>query len=140
VWRPDITYVETDEVWQYVAPAAASAGLCPAHQLAAGCVVDGNDPTTVTARLLHYSNRGVQYFLQAKPERCGVVGSMSLRGNCYYNAAMKSFRSALRRDPVYRRHFAARGEARAAIFESFITSCGSTAPQAAYPLWALKLN
>ena len=42
---------------------------------------------------------------------------MSRRGNCYDNATMESFWSALKRELVYRRHFAMRGEARAAIFE-----------------------
>jgi putative transposase len=47
----------------------------------------------------------------------GVVGSMSRRGNCYDNAAMESFWSALKCELVYPRHFATRGEASAAIFE-----------------------
>jgi transposase InsO family protein len=42
---------------------------------------------------------------------------LSRKGNCYDNAAMESFWSALKRELVYQRRFATRGEARAAIFE-----------------------
>ena len=69
---------------------------------------------------MHHSDRGVQYASQLYRQNlqtAGVVSSMSRRGNCYDNAAMESFWSALKRELVYRRHFATRSEARAAIFE-----------------------
>ncbi len=42
---------------------------------------------------------------------------MSRKGNCYDNAAMESFWSSLKRDPVHRVRFAMRAQARAAVSE-----------------------
>ncbi len=42
---------------------------------------------------------------------------MSRRGNCYDNALMESFWSALKRERIHRFEFATRASARAAILE-----------------------
>ena len=42
---------------------------------------------------------------------------MSRKGNCYDNAAMEAFWSSLKNELVYRRRFATRVEARAALFD-----------------------
>ena len=70
--------------------------------------------------LVHHSDRGVQYASAAYRQRlaaAGVQPSMSRRGNCYDNAAMESFWSSLKREPVHRVRFVTRAEARAAVFE-----------------------
>ena len=72
------------------------------------------------AGLGHHSDRGVQYASQLYRQNlnaAGVISRLSRRGNGYDNAAMESFWSALKRELVYQRRFATRGEARAAIFE-----------------------
>ena len=129
VWQADITYVETDEGWLYVAGI-----LDRCTRRCVGWAMGDTLHTTLPLAawqmaltqhrpppgLVHHSDRGVQYASQvyrAELAQAGAVGSMSRRGNCYDNAAMESFWSALKRELVYRRHFATRTDARAAIFE-----------------------
>ena len=129
VWVADITCVDTDEGWLYVA------GVLDRHTRR--CVGWAMDDTLATslplaaldmalkhrqpaAGLVHHSDRGVQYASAAYRQRlaaAGVQPSMSRRGNCYDNAAMESFWSSLKREPVHRVRFATRAEARAAVFE-----------------------
>ena len=49
--------------------------------------------------------------------QAGVIPSMSRPGNCYDNAAMKSFWSSLKRELVHRCEFTTRAEAKVAVFE-----------------------
>ena len=42
---------------------------------------------------------------------------MSRKGNCYDNAAMESFWSTLKHELIFRKNFATRDEAKAAIFD-----------------------
>ena len=129
VWVADITYVDTDEGWLYVA------GVLDRHTRR--CVGWAMDDTLATslplaaldmaiqhrqpkAGLVHHSDRGVQYASAAYRQRlaaAGVQPSMSRKGNCYDNAAMESFWSSLKRELVHRCAFATRAEARAAVFE-----------------------
>ena len=129
VWVADITYVDTDEGWLYVA------GVLDRHTRR--CVGWAMDDTLATSLplaaldmalkhrrpavgLVHHSDRGVQYASAAYRQRlaaAGVQPSMSRRGNCYDNAAMESFWSSLKRELVHRVRFATRAEARAAVFE-----------------------
>ena len=129
VWVADITYVETQEGFLYVAGIldrcsrrcigwALGASLATTLPLAALAMA-------LTQRRpgdgwLHHSDQGVQYASRNYRQRlaqAGAVPSMSRRGNGYDNAAMESFWSSLKRELVYRRQFATRAEARAAIFE-----------------------
>ncbi len=129
VWVADITYVETQEGFLYVAGIldrcsrrcigwAMSTTLHTTLPLAAlDMALTQRRPT---GGLLHHSDQGVQYASRNYRQRlagAGAVPSMSRRGNCYDNAAMESFWSSLKRELVYRRQFATRSEARAAIFE-----------------------
>jgi transposase InsO family protein len=129
VWVADITYVDTDEGWLYVA------GVLDRHTRR--CVGWAMDDTLATslplaaldmalqhrrpaAGLVHHSDRGVQYASAAYRQRLAAAGaqpSMSRRGNCYDNAAMESFWSSLKRELVHRARYATRAEARAAVFE-----------------------
>jgi len=129
VWLADITYVDTDEGWLYVAGVldrctrrcigwAMSESLATPLPLAALAMA-------LTQRrpppgLVHHSDRGVQYASHTYRQvlaQAGALASMSRRGNCYDNAVMESFWSSFKRDLIHRRHFATRAEARAAIFE-----------------------
>jgi len=129
VWVADITYVNTDEGWLYVAAVvdrwtrrcvgwAMGESLATLLPLAAlNMALAHRQPP---AGLIHHSDRGVQYASESYRQRlaqAGVVPSMSRRGNCYDNALMESFWSSLKRELVHRMHFTTRAEARAAIFE-----------------------
>jgi len=129
VWLADITYVETDEGWLYVAGVLdrctrRCVGWAMGDTLATTLPLAAWQMALTQQRpppgLVHHSDRGVQYASQNYRQtlaQAGVVSSMSRRGNCYDNAAMESFWSALKRELVHRRHFATRAEARAAIFD-----------------------
>jgi transposase InsO family protein len=129
VWLADITYVDTAEGWLYVAGVLdrctrRCVGWAMGESLATTLPLAAWQMALTQQRpppgLVHHSDRGVQYASQNYRQtlaQAGVVSSMSRRGNCYDNAAMESFWSALKRELVHRRHFATRAEARAAIFE-----------------------
>lgn len=129
VWVADITYVDTDEGWLYVAGV-----LDRCTRRCVGWAMGDTLATTLplaalemalthrkpSGGLVHHSDRGVQYASEAYRQRlaqAGVIPSMSRRGNCYDNAAMESFWSSLKRELVHRRRFATHQEARTAIFE-----------------------
>ena len=70
--------------------------------------------------LLFHSDRGVQYAsgdYRHALVAAGLVASMSRKGNCYDNATMESFWSTLKLEPVYRRNFDTRAQARNEIFD-----------------------
>ena len=129
VWVADITYVDTDEGWLYVAGVldrhtrrcvgwAMGDTLATSLPLAAlDMALQHRQPKT---GLVHHSDRGVQYASAAYRQRlaaAGVQPSMSRKGNCYDNAAMESFWSSLKRELVHRVCFGTRAAARAAVFD-----------------------
>jgi len=128
-WVTDITYVQTDEGWLYV---AAVLDLC--SRMVVGWSMAENMKTELVADalrmalkrrnpaagILHHSDRGVQYACgdyQNLLKAHGCVCSMSRTGNCYDNAAMESFWSTLKRELVHHHKYATREEARLSIFE-----------------------
>lgn len=129
VWVADITYVDTEEGWLYVAGvldrcSRRCVGWAMGDSLATTLPLAALDMALTHRRppagLVHHSDRGVQYASEAYRQRllaAGVVPSMSRRGNCYDNAVMESFWSSLKRELVHRRRFQTRAEAQAAIFE-----------------------
>ncbi len=75
---------------------------------------------TPKAGLLCHSDRGSQYAsgdYQKALQKAGATCSMSRKGNCWDNAPTESFFASLKKERVYRTHFASRSEAKAAIFE-----------------------
>jgi putative transposase len=75
---------------------------------------------TPTAGLLHHSDRGSQYAATSYQQLLtthGITTSMSRRGNCWDNACVESFFGTLKRELVYRRHYATREDATQDIFE-----------------------
>jgi len=128
-WVIDITYVETDEGWLYLAGVldlfsrrligwAMGSGLETALPLAAlHMALRRRRPG---AGLLNHSDRGCQYASAAYRSSLaehGCIASMSRRGNCYDNATMMSFWSTLKLELLYRRRFATRADATTAIFD-----------------------
>lgn len=123
VWLADITYVQTEEGWLYVAIVmdlfsrkfvgwAMSAQLdgalaLSALRLALGARRAGSD-------LVHHSDRGVQYCAGAYRQELadqGIVVSMSRRANCYDNAPMESANGTLKVERVHDEHYATRQQA-----------------------------
>jgi putative transposase len=131
IWVSDITYIQTDEGWLYLAIimdlySRRIIGWAFAHHLGAELVVAALAMALVHRRppegLVHHSDRGVQYasagyrkLLKAQ----GVMASMSRKGCCYDNAAMEAFFSTLKVECVYRTRFETHRRARREIF-SFI--------------------
>lgn len=71
-------------------------------------------------RLIAHSDRGSQYASEKLRERmnlCGIIASMSRKGNCWDNAHCESFFHTLKTELVYRQNFKTREEAKQAIFE-----------------------
>ena len=129
VWLADITYIDTDHGWLYL---AAILDLY-SRKIVGWAMGERNDTVLVLkalamallhrnppAKLLFHSDRGVQYasgdYRQAL-NQAGLVASMSRRGNCYDNATMESFWSTLKLELVYRQSFDTRAAARTQIFD-----------------------
>lgn len=53
----------------------------------------------------------------------GIVCSMSRKGGCWDNGVAESLFATLKKELIYRRHFATRTEAALAIFEYVEVSC-----------------
>jgi putative transposase len=112
VWVADITYIETQEGWLYLA------GILDA--CSRRCIgwntensLHGDLVTRAWAQawrkrrpgpgLLHHSDRGIQYAsgpYRMRVRSCGAVGSMSRRGNCFDNAIMESFWATLKTECI----------------------------------------
>jgi putative transposase len=129
LWVADITYIQTQEGWLYLAAIldlysrkivgwAMSDRIDTALVLKAlGMALLHRNPPR---QLLLHSDRGVQYasadYRQALAHR-GLVPSMSRKANCYDNASMESFWSTLKVELVYRRNFVDHRQARSEIFD-----------------------
>jgi putative transposase len=128
-WAGDITYIETQEGWLYLA------GVLDLYsRQIVGWAMSERIDTALTLSALHmgllqrepppellfHSDRGVQYAsadYRAALAQAGLIASMSRKGNCYDNACMESFWSTLKLELIYRRDFATRAQARTAIFD-----------------------
>ena len=125
VWLTDITYIETDEGYLYLAAvldlgSREIVGLAMANHMRTELVERALDMALVQQRpgrgIMHHSDRGSQYtssIYQAKLRQHGFVVSMSRTGNCLDNAPMESFWATLKRecaDYVFATHNSARME------------------------------
>ena len=129
LWGADITYIETQEGWLYL---AAILDLY-SRKIVGWAMSERIDTTLVLnalamallhrkppANLLFHSDRGVQYAsgdYRRALDQAGLVASMSRKGNCYDNATIESFWSTLKLELIYRRNFATRTQARSQIFD-----------------------
>jgi transposase InsO family protein len=128
-WVADLTYIPTAEGWLYLAVvldlySRKVVGWATSDSLAADvtcealrrALVDRRPP----ARLLHHSDRGVQYACDAYQHVLssrGLRASMSRKGNCYDNAVVESFFSTLKTELVHHERYATRAAARQSLFE-----------------------
>jgi transposase InsO family protein len=129
LWVADITYIQTQEGWLYLAAildlySRKIVGWAMSERIDTALVLQALAMALLhrrpPAKLLFHSDRGAPYasadYRQALAE-AGLVASMSRRGNCYDNATMESFWATLKLELVYRTSFATRDDARAQIFD-----------------------
>jgi len=129
IWVADITYIETQEGWLYLAAildlySRKIVGWAMSERLGTALVAAALSMALLhrqpPAKLLFHSDRGVQYasgdFRHAL-QAAKLVPSMSRKGNCYDNATMESFWSTLKLELVYRTRFDSRTQARSQIFD-----------------------
>lgn len=123
-WVADITYLRTDEGWLYLAcvldlGSRRIVGWSLSEHMQASLVCDALRSAYGSRRpaagLVMHSDRGSQYASEAHRallDECGMVQSMSRRGNCWDNAAMESFFKTLKVERTYRVHYRTRAQAR----------------------------
>lgn len=130
VWQTDITYLQTDEGWLYLAViidawSRKAVGWACAPTMVSTLVIaalaDAIKRRNPAPGLVHHSDRGSQYVDAALIEtlsKAGIARSMSRAGNCYDNAAIESFWSSLKTETQMDINPpATRAEAKLAIFD-----------------------
>jgi transposase InsO family protein len=128
IWLADITYVETDQGWLYLAAVMdlynrKIVGWAMADHLRADLPLAALRMAIAAQRpgpgLIHHSDRGVQYAsaeYRKMMRSAGLRASMSRKANCYDNAPMESFFHTLKTELVHHRHYVTRKEATHDIF------------------------
>ena len=128
VWLADITYIETDQGWLYLAAildlySRRIVGWAMADHLRADLPLAALRMAISAQRpgagLIHHSDRGVQYAsagYRKLLQSAGFKASMSRKADCYDNAPMESFFHTLKTELVYHTHYATRAEATRDIF------------------------
>jgi putative transposase len=128
IWLADITYVETDEGWLYLATvldlySRRIVGWAMQDHLRADLPLAALKMAISAQRpeagLIHHSDRGVQYASENYRKvlrSAGFQASMSRKGDCYDNAPMESFFHTLKTELVHHRQYATREEAERDIF------------------------
>jgi len=129
IWRGDITYIDTEEGWLYLAGildqySRRLVGWGLSEDIDTKLILTAWDMALTQrqppAGLVFHSDRGVQYAshdYRHALQKAKAIASMSRKANCYDNAAMESFWSTLKHELIYRRDFKTRAEARQAIFD-----------------------
>jgi putative transposase len=129
VWAGDITYIETQEGWLYLAVvidlrSRRVIGWSMSHRMAEELVLDALRMALLRRKpprgMLHHSDRGSQYAAKAYRRllrdhhiRC----SMSRKGDCWDNAVIESFNATIKTELIHRVKWTTREEARAAIYK-----------------------
>lgn len=128
-WVSDITYIQTDEGWLFLASVVdlysrRVVGWSMSDSLKSRIALDALDMAVRTRRpsagLIHHSDRGVQYACteyQNALRNSGILCSMSRKGDCWDNSVAESFFSTLKKELIYHNNFATREEARRKIFD-----------------------
>jgi len=129
IWVADITYIQTQEGWLYLAAvldlySRKIVGWALSEWIDTELVLQALAMAlchrTPPPNLLFHSDRGVQYAsgdFRAALAQARLVPSMSRKGNCYDNATMESFWSSLKLELVYRQSFTTHCQARSALFD-----------------------
>jgi putative transposase len=128
IWLADITYVETDQGWLYLAAildlySRRIVGWAMADHLRADLPLAALRMAISAKRpgagLIHHSDRGVQYAsseYRNALQSAGFSASMSRKGDCYDNAPMESFFHTLKTELVHHTQYATRADATRDIF------------------------
>jgi len=128
VWLADMTYIETDQGWLYLAVvmdlfSRKIVGWAMADHLRADLPLAALRMAISAQRpgagLIHHSDRGVQYAsaeYRKLLQSAGFKASMSRKADCYDNAPMESFFHTLKTELVCHTHYATRAEATRDIF------------------------
>jgi putative transposase len=129
VWTADITYIPTAQGWLYLAVvldlfSRRVVGWAMADhmrsELTCAALRMALEHRKPQGKLLHHSDRGVQYASVAYQDllaKHGIEPSMSRKGNCYDNAVTESFFSTTKRELTHHESYATREEARRSLFE-----------------------
>src|SRR4030088_1144506 len=128
IWLADITYIETDQGWLYLAAvmdlySRRIVGWAMDDHLRTELPLAALNMAISTRRpgpnLIHHSDRGVQYAsagYRAALHAAGMQPSMSRRADCWDNAPMESFFHTLKTEQVYHQQYATRSQAKSDIF------------------------
>ena len=128
VWLADITYIPTAEGWLYLAAvmdlfSRKIVGWAMRDHLRAELASSALDMAVRQqrpgARLLHHSDRGVQYAsheYRSILSGADITASMSRKADCFDNAPMESFFHTLKTELVHRRKYQTRAEAQRDLF------------------------
>lgn len=129
VWVTDITYIPTAEGWLYLAGhkdlftheiVGYAMGERMTRSLISQSLLLAVKSRHPAKGLIHHSDRGSQYCsyeYRQLLEGCGLIASMSGKGNCYDNAPMENFWGTLKQEVIHHCHFMTREEAQRAIRE-----------------------
>jgi putative transposase len=124
----DITYIETDQGWLYLATvmdlySRKTVGWAMADHLRTDLPLAALKMAISAQRpgpgLIHHSDRGIQYAsadYRKLIKSAGFRASMSRKGDCYDNAPMESFFHTVKTELVHHRQYATRPEATRDIF------------------------
>ena len=128
-WVSDITYIQTDEGWMYLAVvldlySRKVVGWAMDSRMTAPLVCDALLMALFRRKfprgVIVHSDRGSQYCSKEHRsllETYGLVPSMSAKGNCYDNAAMESWNHSLKVEAIHGERFATREQAKAEVFD-----------------------
>ena len=123
VWVTDITYINTDEGWLYLAGhkdlfTGEIVGYSMSERMTKNLVIQSLFRAVANKRpqagLMVHSDRGSQYCSREHRrllKQFGMLSSMSGRGNCYDNAPMERFWGMLKNELVHHRRYTTRKEA-----------------------------
>lgn len=112
VWVADITYLPTAEGWLFLAAvmdlySRLILGWSLWRRLEAGGALQALNRALASRHyprgVIHHSDRGIQYAsieYRKRLKQCGLIASLSRKGNCYDNAAMEAFWSTLKREAL----------------------------------------
>ena len=127
-WVADITYIDTQEGWLYLAAvmdlhSRRIVGWSMSDRIDTALAKSALEMAIFQRRpdanLMHHSDRGVQYAsgdYQQKLADLNIVCSMSRKGNCWDNAAMESFFGSLKTEWVYGKKYASHEIAKNDLF------------------------
>jgi transposase InsO family protein len=130
VWASDLTYLWTDEGWQYLCVildlySRRVVGWSTGSRINSALVIRAmkqavTDRAVVPGNLLCHSDRGVQYASGGFRKLLAawrVTPSMSRKGNCWDNAVVESFFATLKVECIREEKLTTRAQAHRVVFE-----------------------